>query len=100
MKAPRRARRSTGAVAIETSEPRIVQHPDGFYWLVETHEVGPFSSFDDARADMQAAEMSDESGVEPGETLEQAEADIGVEGWIDPDTGAPAEQQSPRIEEH
>lgn len=100
MKAPRRARQPTGAAGIETSEPRIVQHPDGFYWFVEAHEVGPFSSFDDARADMEAAGMSDESGVEPGETLQEAEADIGMEGWIDPETGAPAEEQRPRIEEH
>jgi hypothetical protein len=100
MKPSRRPRLSAGTTAVETSEPRILQHPDGYYWFVEAHEVGPFASFDDARADMDAAEMAEDSGVEPGETLQQAEADVGIEGWIDPETGAPAAEQTPRIEEH
>ena len=34
------------------------------------------------------------------ETLEEAEDEIGVAGWIDPDTGEPAEEGVPRIEDH
>jgi hypothetical protein len=83
-------------------ELRIVQHPDGYYWRSGTHEVGPYASVDDARADMQAAEAAEggEGSMEPGETLQQAEDDIGVESWIDPETGALAEEQRPRIEDH
>lgn len=77
----------------------IVQRPDGWYWLADEghREVGPFDTADDALADFRAAEPSD---IEPGETLQQAEADIGIADWIDPDTGAPAEDNTPRTEEH
>jgi hypothetical protein len=99
MKAKRRLRQAAPELEGGAVESRIVQHPDGFYWVAEHDEVGPFPTIHDARADMEAAEMA-EPGVEPGETLAQAEADIGVEEWIDPDTGAPAEEQRPRIEDH
>jgi len=99
MKPSRRLRVATTAET-PTDEPLIVQHPDGYYWFTQVHEVGPFATFDDARADMDATETSDVAGVEPGETLAQAEDDIGVENWIDPDTGSLAEEQRPRIEEH
>jgi hypothetical protein len=97
---PRKRLRQPAPVAdVETGESRIVQHPDGYYWLTELHEVGPFATLDDARADMEATGAG-EGGIEPGETLAQAEEDIGVETWIDPETGAPAEEQRPRIEDH
>ena len=48
-------------------------------------------------AELQAAEGGD---YEPGETLEEAESEIGVADWIDPDTGEPAEESVPRIEDH
>lgn len=103
MKAKRRLRQPAPAAGAgdETGwdEGRIVQHPDGFYWSAESHEVGPFATPADARADMEAAELADPD-AEPGETLAQAEDDIGVGNWIDPDTGAPAEEQRPRIEDN
>lgn len=77
---------------------RIVQHPDGYYWLSEDgkRETGPFASFDDALADMMSAV---ESEAEPGETLQEAEDEIGIADWIDPDTHEPAEERRPRIED-
>ena len=37
---------------------------------------------------------------EPGETLQEAENEIGMADWIDPETGAPAEGLShPHLEE-
>jgi len=99
MQARRRPRHSTPSTAEPTGEPRIVQHPDGYYWLSEEHEVGPFTTFDDARADMQSAESA-EVNAAPVETVEQVEDEIGVESWIDPDTGSLAEEQRPRIEDH
>ena len=82
---------------VETS--RIVQHPDGFYWLSEDrhHETGPFATFDAAAADMTSAE---ELETQPGETLQEAEAEIGIADWIDPDTQEPAEEHRPRLEDH
>ena len=37
---------------------------------------------------------------EPGETLEEAEDEIGIADWIDPDTGQPAEESGPRIKDN
>jgi hypothetical protein len=100
MKRSRRLRQPAPAPVAQGEQVRIVQHPDGYYWLTELHEVGPFATFDEARADMDAAEAADTSALEAGETLQRAEEDIGIENWIDPDTGSLSEEQRPRIEEH
>lgn len=78
---------------------RIVERPDGFYWQSKEtgEEYGPFDSLVKAVADMQAAR---ETPYEPGESLEEAESEIGIAEWIDPDTGVPAEESVPRIEDH
>lgn len=78
---------------------RIIERPDGFYWQdPATGEVfGPFPTLIDAVNDMK---YDAEAGPEPCETLEEAESEIGVAEWIDPDTGEPAEEQVPRIEDH
>ena len=34
------------------------------------------------------------------EALHEAEAELGISEWIDPDTGAPAEDSVPRLEDH
>ena len=100
MKPRRRLRQPTTPGATATSEPRIVQHPDGFYWCSDEHEVGPFANLDDARADMQSAEQADEIDIAPAETIEEVEDDIGVEAWIDPETGSLADEQRTLIEDH
>ena len=78
---------------------RIIERPDGFYWQskADEREYGPFASLIEAVADMQAAA---ETGYEPGETLAEAEDEIGIADWIDAETGAPAEESVPRIEDH
>ena len=70
---------------------RIIERPDGFYWLdgESGTEYGPFPTLLDAIQDM---DYSAESDYEPGETLEEAEDELGISDWIDPDTGAPAEE--------
>jgi hypothetical protein len=72
----------------------IVERPDGYYWLPpgELAEVGPFESYELAQADRDAV---GEEQLEPNETLKQAERDIGINDWIDVETGQPAEGQSP-----
>lgn len=77
----------------------VIQHPDGWYWLAErgSQQFGPFASAADALADMHAAA---DDGLEPGETLEEAEDELGVAGWVDPDTGELAEESHARIEDH
>ncbi len=77
----------------------VFQHPDGWYWLAERggQQFGPFTSAAEALADMNA---SADDGLEPGETLEEAEDELGVAGWVDPDTGELAEDSHARIEDH
>ncbi len=78
----------------DDSARAIVERPDGFYWLAPGghQEFGPFDSREAALADRNLA--ADEA-PEPGETLQEAERDIGIADWIDPDTGEPAEGLSP-----
>lgn len=70
---------------------RIIERPDGFYWQDKTTDkaYGPFQTLLEAIQDM---EYNDESDYEPGETLEEAEAELGIADWIDPDTGLPGEE--------
>ena len=77
----------------------VVQHPDGYYWLARdgSQQFGPFSTEDEALADMNAAT---DDALEPGETLEEVEQELGVADWVDPDTGELAEETHARIEEH
>jgi hypothetical protein len=72
----------------------IMLRPDGYYWQTPDgkHDFGPFESIELALADRGAI---DEQDPEPGETLQEAEDEIGIAGWIDPETGEPAEGQSP-----
>lgn len=77
---------------------RIIERPDGVYWRAkgEPREHGPFGTLLEAVLDMQA---SDEAQIEPGETLQEAESEIGIAEYVDPDTGEPAEDGVPRLPE-
>lgn len=78
---------------------RIVERPDGFYWTdSETGEAyGPFATLVDAVQDM---DYQDDSDYEPAESLEEAEDELGIAGWVDPDTGELAEDGVTHIEDH
>lgn len=82
-----------GVLPEDSLHEQIMLRPDGYYWLAPDgkQDVGPFKSLDLALADMAAA---DEQAPEPGETLQEAEDEIGIASWIDPETGEPAEGQS------
>jgi hypothetical protein len=85
--------------AADSRDDQIMVRPDGYYWQTPDgkQEFGPFESLESALADREAA---DEQAPEPGETLQEAEGEIGIADWIDPETGQPAEGQSrPRFEE-
>jgi hypothetical protein len=43
--------------------------------------------------------MQSDGGAEP-DAVQEAESELGINEWIDPDTGVPAEEHVPRIEEH
>ena len=77
---------------------RIIERPDGFCWQdKESEEVfGPFPTLWEAVRDM---EYNVDSDYEPGESLAEVEAEIGIADWNDPDTGLPAEETH-HIEDH
>jgi hypothetical protein len=78
---------------------RIIERPDGFYWQSkeDDREYGPFATLLEAVQDMQAEA---EDGLEPGETVAEAESELGIADWLDSATGEPAEETATRIEEH
>ncbi len=83
----------------EDDRTRIIERPDGFYWQSREggEEYGPFVTLAEA---MEAMQAGDEGDYEPGESLSEAESEIGIAEWIDPDTGELAEESVPRIEDH
>jgi hypothetical protein len=94
-------RKKTAASREESALGRILERPDGFYWESKASGElrGPFVARAEAEADLLAGGAAD-GEFEAGETLQEAESEIGVSEWIDPDTGGPAEDNIPRIEDH
>lgn len=78
---------------------RIVERPDGFYWRPKhtVREYGPFDTLTEAVRDMRSM---DDQALEPGESLQEAESEVGIADWIDPETSEPAEENVPRLEQH
>ena len=79
----------------EFDDARLERRPGGYYWISKPagREYGPFDSLAAALDDLNA---SAEGALEPGESLAEAEDEIGIADWIDPDTGVPAEEGVPR----
>ena len=84
----------TTTIPSETEPAQVIERPDGFYWQDKLTEklYGPFRTLLEAEQDM--AGQNDDS-YEEGESLEEAEAEIGIADWIDPETGEPAAGVSP-----
>jgi hypothetical protein len=81
----------------------IIKRPDGYYWEARPGELrGPYDTREEAELERIAGGFAGngEDDFEAGETLQEAESEIGVSEWIDPDTGGPAEDNVPRIEDH
>lgn len=83
----------------EFDHTRIIERPDGFYWQDKDGgcDHGPFATLIEAGMDMQAA---DQSELAPDETVEEAESELGIAGYRDPESGELAEEERPRLEEH
>ena len=83
---------------------RIFERPNGFYWqaLDGGEEFGPFPKLVEAVRDMQDSDAADldPDGLDPDGLLAEAEDEIGIADWIDPETGEPAEEGVPRLEQH
>jgi len=81
---------------------RVLERPDGFYWESEGELNGPFTSLAEAEADMLSGGEPEVGDPEVGDpdVLQETESELGISEWIDPDTGGPAEDSVPRIEDH
>lgn len=84
----------SGASGTDVPGEDLAERPDGWYWVApDAHqEFGPFGSAALARADRDR--YSEEAPGE-GETVQEAASEIGIADWIDPETGLPAEGESP-----
>lgn len=102
MKIPENSRRSPlrprGAARVIPEVPQesgsaLVEHPDGWYWLPPggRQQVGPFTTRDEALANR---DLDDEFAPATGETLQEAEAELGLDPWVDPETGELDERSS------
>ena len=92
---------SRSASRDELAEQPILKRPDGFYWQRKSGDLrGPFVTRAEAEADRLADGVAEGGDFEAGESLQEAESEIGVAEWIDPDTGGPAEDHVPRLEDH
>ena len=97
-KTPRPLRRRGAAKVITESPPAdeaaLVERPDGWYWTAPDghQDFGPFATRSQARGDR---DRYNEEAPSEGESVEEAEREIGIGDWIDAETGAPAEGQSP-----
>lgn len=81
-------------------QDHVIERPDGFYWVSKAkgESYGPFATLAEAEADRLAGGAASEA--EAPESLQEAESELGISEWIDPDTGGPAEDSVPRIEDH
>jgi hypothetical protein len=82
---------TTLEIPTELENTQVIERPDGFYWFDTDNgaQYGPFPTLLDALQDM---EYNADSDYEEGETLEEAEDELGISNWIDPDTGSPGEE--------
>ena len=80
----------------EDDQACLIERPDGYYWQNKTTGklYGPFAKLVEAMEDTQYQEDSD---YEEGESLHEAEAEIGIADWVDPDTGELAECSAPHF---
>ena len=102
-------RRKKTAVSQPLDEPvespsvdagRVLKRPDGYYWEAKGRDArGPFATRAEAEADLLSG-GSAQGDFEAEDTLQEAESELGISDWIDPDTGGPAEDNIPHIEDH
>jgi hypothetical protein len=99
---PRPPKAARGEADLPEAAPlagHVIERPDGFYWeKAEGESHGPYATLAEAEADMLADGAADE--LDGTESLQEAESELGISEWIDPDTGGPAEDSVPRIEDH
>jgi hypothetical protein len=98
----KRSVRSGSAPSTQDLQGRIVKRPDGYYWEAKPGELrGPFDTREEAEVERVSGAVPDSDGdFGAGESLQEAESELGLSEWIDPETGDPAEDNIPRLEDH
>jgi hypothetical protein len=94
--------RAIPITSAEFDHTRIIERPDGFWWVDEAdaREYGPFATLIEAVDDMQAATDDESAEEDADEALRGAGEALGVPDWIDPDTGELADDERTRTDEH
>jgi|SRR5688572_20186219 len=84
---------------IQEDRIQFIERPNGVYWRTASSaaENGPFATLAEATAD---AEGREDPTFQATDSVAEAEAEIGISEWIDPDTGEPGDESAPRIEDH
>lgn len=102
-KTAKRGKKSAEAQAEDDRIPedriRFIERPNGVYWRTgsSADEFGPFATLAEATAD---AEGREDPTFQATDSVAEAEAEVGISEWIDPDTGEPGDESAPRIEDH
>ena len=91
--------RPTPQDTTDFNDSDVIERPDGFYLQDRRtgKEYGPYATFLEAAAGL---ENNANTELEPGEDLKEAEEELGIADWVDPDTGALAEESVPHLEDH
>ncbi|MDD5176400.1 MAG: hypothetical protein PHQ05_08280 [Sterolibacterium sp.] len=81
------------------NDSNVIERPDGFYLQDRRtgKEYGPYATLRDA---VDGMEDNANIELEPCEDIKEAEEELGIADWIDPETGALAEESIPHIEDH
>jgi hypothetical protein len=92
-------RQKVPATPAEFDHTRILERPDGFFWLDKDTGAtfGPFATLLAAVEDM---EYNAESDFESEDALDEIEDELGLTAWVDPDTGELAEDTMTHLEDH
>ena len=85
----------------QSLQDHVIERPDGFYWESKKkgRDLRPVRHARRGRG-RHALRRRDRRGRPEAEGLQEAESELGINEWIDPDTGGPAEDNVPRIEDH
>lgn len=83
----------------DLDDSKIIERTDGYYLHDKRtgEEFGPYASFQDAVASRENVISAE---LEPCVDLKEAEEELGIADWIDPETGSLAEESVPHLEDH
>jgi len=96
-------RSKTTPNAAEFDQTKLLERPDGFFWLDQAtgKSYGPFATLVEAQQDMDFNAGADfETDFEAEDSLDEIEEELGLAAWVDPDTGELAEDTLTHLEDH